>query len=79
MSQKHGVDDAEFVFGGGKLEVMLQWAFEEGPDLVDVGSVVGVEDDVAEYGRDSTELPNGLVNTFDEPPRLSVATLSHDE
>lgn len=51
VSQKINVGGAMLGFGGGKFEVFLSKAFEEGVDYVDVGRGVGVEVyDVVELG-----------------------------
>eukprot|EP00904_Undaria_pinnatifida_P010008 jgi/Undpi1/6137/HiC_scaffold_20.g08622.m1 len=80
MPQEIGVDDAKLGLGGGKIEVLLPKAFEEGADVSDVSRGVGVEDDdVVEVGGDAFEVFDDLVDYLDEPPGRGVATLRHDE
>ena len=80
MSQEIGVGGAKFGFVRGKLEVVLSKAFEEGADVVDMGSWVGVEDhDVVEVGGYSVQALDDLVNDLDEPAGRGAATLRHDE
>lgn len=52
VSQEINAGDAMFGVGGGKFEVVLSKAFEEGVDAVDVGRGVGAEVyDVVEVGE----------------------------
>ena len=80
MPQEIGVDDAKLGLDGGKIEVLLPKAFEEGAGVSDVSRGVGVEDDdVVEVGGDAFEVFDDLVDYLDEPPGRGVATLRHDE
>ena len=80
MSQEIGVGGAKFGFGRGQLEVVLSKAFEDGADVVNMGSWVGVEDyDVVEVCGYSVEAVDDLVNDLDEPVGRGAATLRHDE
>ena len=71
---------AKFGFRGGMLEVVLSKAFEDGPDDVDMGSWVWVEDyDVVEFGGHPIEAHDALINDFNEAAARGAATLRHDE
>ena len=59
---------------------MLSKAFEEGADVVDMGSWVGVKDyDAVEVCDYSVEALDDLVNDLNESPGRGAATLRHDE
>ena len=80
MSQTNVVGGVKLGFERGKLEVMLSTAFQEGADVVDMGSWVGVESyDVVEVGGYSVQALDDLVNDLDEPAGRGAATLRHDE
>ena len=80
VSQEIGVGCAELGFGGGKLEVVLSKAFEEGADVVDMGSWVWVEDyDVVEVGGYSVAALDDPVNDLGEPAGRGAAVLRRDE
>ena len=80
VSQEIGVGGAELGLGGGKFEVVLSKAFEEGSDVGNVSGGVRIEnDDVVQVGGDAFEVLDDLVDDFNEPARRGVATLRHDE
>ena len=80
VSQEIGVGGAKFGFVRGKLEVVLSKAFEEGADVVDMGSWVGVESyDVVEVGGYSVEARDDLVVDLDEPVVRGAATFRHSQ
>ena len=75
-----GVGGAKLGLDGGKFEVVLPEAFEEGADVSDMGRGVGVEDDdVVEVGADAVEFFDDLVGDLDKPPGRGVAALGPDE
>ena len=80
VSQEVGVGGAKLGFGGGKLEVVLLKAFDEGADVDDVDRGVGVVNyDVVEVGCHAVEVLDALVDALDEPAGHGTDTLRHDE
>lgn len=66
-SQEMGVGGAKLGFGGGKLEVVFPYEFEEGANVVDVDSGVGIKsDDGGEVGGDALEAFDCLVDDLNE-------------
>lgn len=77
-TQEIGVDGAKFSVEGGKVEIALSEALEEGRDVVYMGSEVGVEhDDVVEVGCNTFKAFDDLIDDLDEPPGLGTAALGH--
>ena len=80
VSQTNVVGGVKLGFERGKLEVMLSTAFQEGADVVDMGSWVGVESyDVVEVGGYSVEARDDLVVDLDEPIVPGAATFRHSQ
>lgn len=66
MSQEIGVGGTKCGLGGRKFDVVLSEALEEGPEVVDVGSGVRVED-VVEIGGNAFMVFDDRINDLDEP------------
>ena len=64
----------------GEFDILLSQAFEEGPDVGDVGRGVVVENhDVVEVGGYAIKVLGALADQLDEPDGRGAATLRHDE
>ena len=73
-----GIGGAKLGLGGGKLEVVLAEAFEEGSDVVYMGSGVGVDHaDDFEIGGSVFKVFDNFVRDLNKPPGRGTAALGH--
>ena len=80
MAQKVRIDGTQSRLQGGKLEIVLSKAFEEGANRPNMRYQVGIEHDgIIEVSYPLFQVLDHLIDYLDKLPRRGAAVLRHNE